>query len=714
MSATRPLAIAARSPADIDQAVRAAIADRLPLFAAGFLTPMLVWALAIIAGHPEETAVTVGTLLFQALVLGAALAASRRDAAHDEVARIVGGTALVLALTSIGLFVRVGSTDEVLGFVLFTLCAMAALLFPWGWARELVLTAGILAIFACAFPALRFALGPLELTPVIAIAAALCVAIAEGHTRSFRAGLVRRWGEEAALRELASSRDTYRDITENARDFIWASDLDGRLTYINEAGAGILGSTPAALIGRNIDQFITDHPTNATPTAMRHHLAAGGALPPTVLEWSTVAGRIWVEVLAYAVRDPAGIVIGFRGITRDVTERTLAAAALQESEARYRGLVESQEALIYRADLAGNLTFLNEACRRKYGVEHVPLAELNFLAFVHSDDEGPAKTALATVLGGGRYRRTSRGRTPEGWRWIEWEVSAIPDGAGTVTELQGVGRDVTEQRAADDALQQTLTALREREEQLRLMGVKQAAVREEERKRLGLDLHDGVCQELVGIGIMIESARQRGVSEMSDATLGRAQGYLRTVGEHLRLLARDLRPLQLSDLGLGECLRTLAAAMTANEVGNEVAIAVTVPDDIPRLGEDTEVAVYRVAQEALANAVHHAAAEHVVLTLGTSNGALVLEVCDDGCGFERAALPTAALGLVAMEERAAALGGTLRVQSAPGAGTTVRLRCPAPEDEQQPHARVGLTATSGRRTASASASSRGSPPGSPA
>jgi PAS domain S-box-containing protein len=405
---------------------------------------------------------------------------------------------------------------------------------------------------------------------------------------------------------------------------------------------------------------------------MRAHLAAGGALPATVLQWDTGAGQLWVEVLATAVRDQDGNVVGFRGITRDVTERTRAETALRASEARYRGLVESQEALIYRADLDGNLTFVNEACRRKYGVEDVPLSALNLLAFVHPDEAPRAKQALATVRSGGRYQRTSRGPTPEGWRWIEWEVCGITDDTGAVAEVQGVGRDVTEQRAADDALQRTLAALREREEELRLMSLKQAAIREEERKRLGLDLHEGVCQELVGIGVLVESARQRGVSEMASATLARAEGYLRTVVDHLRLLARDLRPLQLLDLGLGECLRTLAAGMA----GEGPVIDVTVSDAIPRLDEETEVAVYRVAQEALANAVRHAAAQHVTLTLDAQGGLLVLEVLDDGRGFERGAQRRAALGLIAMEERATGLGGTVRVSSAPGSGTAVRLECP--------------------------------------
>jgi signal transduction histidine kinase len=279
---------------------------------------------------------------------------------------------------------------------------------------------------------------------------------------------------------------------------------------------------------------------------------------------------------------------------------------------------------------------------------------------------------LQTIAGGGRYRRASRGCTPDGWRWIEWEVCAITDVTGVVTEVQGVGHDVTERRAADEALQHSLSALREREEQLRLMGLRQVAIREEERKRLGFDLHDGVCQELVGIGILIESARRRGMSEPADPTLELAQRYLHQVGEHLRMLARDLRPLQLSDLGLGECLRALTSGMATETI----RITVDFPTVLPRLAEETEVAVYRVAQEALANAVRHAGAHAVALTLSAADRVLKLEVRDDGCGFDREAMRSTALGLIAMEERTIALGGRLHIRSEPGIGTTVSLECP--------------------------------------
>lgn len=138
------------------------------------------------------------------------------------------------------------------------------------------------------------------------------------------------------------------------------------------------------------------------------------------------------------------------------------------------------------------------------------------------------------------------------------------------------------------------------------------------------------------------------------------------------MLARDLRPLQLSDLGLGECLRALAAGMTTDTLH----VTATLPTAIPRLGEETEVAVYRVAQEAIVNAVRHAHARAVTLTVGAADGLLRLEVRDDGRGFDRGKLRSAALGLVAMEERATALGGRLRVDSAPGTGTRVSLECP--------------------------------------
>ena len=154
--------------------------------------------------------------------------------------------------------------------------------------------------------------------------------------------------------------------------------------------------------------------------------------------------------------------------------------------------------------------------------------------------------------------------------------------------------------------------------------------------------------------------------------LERAVGYLNGVVEHLRLLARELRPMLLQDLGLADSLTSLAAGMTSSER----AVAVRLVTPIPRLADDLELAVYRIAQEALTNAVRHADARSIVASLARTDGHLRLEVRDDGRGFDVVTRSGDALGLTGMQERAAALGGTLAVESVVGQGTVVTLECP--------------------------------------
>jgi len=264
--------------------------------------------------------------------------------------------------------------------------------------------------------------------------------------------------------------------------------------------------------------------------------------------------------------------------------------------------------------------------------------------------------------------------TPGGPRWVEVLASAVHGADGSVIGIRGISRDVTERRTMEESLRASLEQLRLSEEKLRLLAQRQAAIREEERKRLGFDLHDDVCQELVGTGILIESVRQRvlGISPGAAADLQRVECHLGDAVEHLRLLARELRPLLLHELGLEGSLRSLAAGMASADT----SVAARFPTAVPRLDEASEIAVYRIAQEALGNASRHAGARSVVLTLAASDGILRLEVRDDGRGFDPREGRLRGLGLLGMEERALALGGRLDVRSEPGQGTAVRLECP--------------------------------------
>jgi signal transduction histidine kinase len=198
----------------------------------------------------------------------------------------------------------------------------------------------------------------------------------------------------------------------------------------------------------------------------------------------------------------------------------------------------------------------------------------------------------------------------------------------------------------------------------------------EERNRLARELHDSVTQQMFGVVLAAESAGEllaRGEAG-AGAEVERVQGLARAAMEELRSVVFELRPASLEADGLARVLRKHVDVLRRVS-GREIGLVVGTP---PLLAAGASGEVFRIAQEALQNALRHAGAERVDVRLDDEGGRLVLTVADDGRGFDpaRAGLRGRRLGLTSMEERADALGGRLEVVSAPGAGTTVRLEVP--------------------------------------
>ena len=443
------------------------------------------------------------------------------------------------------------------------------------------------------------------------------------------------------------------------------------MLYANDAICRLVGIPLEAMLGQVFFAWV--HPDDQP--AVRAAMAAAQRAPYRVLVENrvpTLRGWRWFEWEACAIHDPDGQIREFQTIGLDVTERKEAEKALETSEARYRSLVESGVELIARADPDGKLLFANDAYLSAFGYrrEDVEAGRVTILPHIHEEDrEGVLESFQKVQRPPFRNVIVSRVRVNGAWRWFEWEQSIVRDDRGVITEIQGAGRDVTERHVAEEALRRSLDDLKRSEDTLRRLARRQAEIREEERRRLGLDLHDNVCQELAAVSVLLEAARVR---KGEAVEIERATRHLTEVIEHLRLVGRDLRPMLLSDLGLTESLR----AFTTKVSSLQRRVAARFPTPIPRLDDETEIAVYRVAQEALGNALRHADARTIDLMLRTDEGRLVLEVRDDGCGFDRATRRTDSLGLASMEERALALGGRLEILSAPGAGTIVRLSCP--------------------------------------
>lgn len=194
-------------------------------------------------------------------------------------------------------------------------------------------------------------------------------------------------------------------------------------------------------------------------------------------------------------------------------------------------------------------------------------------------------------------------------------------------------------------------------------------VQERERQAIARELHDELAQHCTAI--RIEAAVAQRCTALADAVAAaqRAGASAESLQRGVRRLLRQLRPADLDALGLGAALRVLCAQRAW-------PVCRFTGEPGPGFGEAVDMAVYRVAQEALSNALRHAHATAVAVQLTALPGAVQLSVQDDGLGFDAAA-QTAGLGLLGARERAAALGGRLTVDSAPGKGTRVTLWLPA-------------------------------------
>ena len=201
----------------------------------------------------------------------------------------------------------------------------------------------------------------------------------------------------------------------------------------------------------------------------------------------------------------------------------------------------------------------------------------------------------------------------------------------------------------------------------------------QERGRLARELHDAMSQSLFSLQLAAETAASLLAGDPAAAAdhLGVVRTLAAQMASELRTTVEGLRPADLERDGL---VAALCDQATVAGRAHGVPVRVDV-GDLPQLDPDVEHQVLRVAQEALTNSLRHAAATEVAVHLGGDGGTgeVVLRVVDDGRGFDPDARLVRArrLGLTSMQERAASLGGTLAVTSAPGAGTTVELRFPA-------------------------------------
>ena len=350
-----------------------------------------------------------------------------------------------------------------------------------------------------------------------------------------------------------------------------------------------------------------------------------------------------------------------------IAERRQAEMALRESEERYRELFENARDAIYVHDLEGNYTSINRAAEQLSGYTREEIIGHKLTEFIASDHIRQVGNRLFTKLAQKGETTYEVDVIAKDGRRVPVEVSsrAIYEN-GILIGAQGMARDITERKLAQDALQ--------------MFSRKLIEAQEDERRRISRELHDQIGQILTAVKMNLYTVQK--VCRSSEVG-SYVKDNIEAVDEALRLvrdLSVDLRPPVLDDLGLVTALRWYVDRYTTR-TGLDVEVVIEMLDDNDRFSRDIETACFRIAQEALTNVVRHACASQVVVQLAKDENSLFLSVKDDGVGFDPEQLRkqssrAATLGLVSMQERAHAAGGIIEIDSEISNGAEIRLSLP--------------------------------------
>jgi PAS domain S-box-containing protein len=466
----------------------------------------------------------------------------------------------------------------------------------------------------------------------------------------------------AAERAAHASEARYRALVEQAADGIIATDLDGTLIEVNAAAAAMLGYQPAALVGRPAAALLPGE-----------DLASD---PPRLAE--TLAGQIVRHERRLRHRDGSERRIAIsakrigtdriQGIWHDVTAQRATETALRESEERFRTIFLQATDAILIFDDAERCLQANPAGCALFGV--------------------PDEASIVGRWAGEFAPPEARDRAGDAWRdfLAEGRKSGIvalqrPDGTIRTAEYQATAnfqpgrhlailRDATEreQAAADLAdIQRQLTA-----------------ARETERLRLARELHDTAVQQLLGISFQLAAypeASGAGSQQTRPTILADIRRAVLDTVDHLRGVIRELRPPGLEEFGLSAALDGYLSAIKRERGAALPAIVIDLDHIGPDLPHDLALCLFRVAQEALQNAIRHAGAHEVIVSLFRDGPDVCLHISDNGHGFrvpERLSAYTQLghFGLAGMVERVKLAGGQLTITSSPGEGTSVAARIP--------------------------------------
>ncbi len=360
---------------------------------------------------------------------------------------------------------------------------------------------------------------------------------------------------------------------------------------------------------------------------------------------------------------------------RMLDSRARAEAGLRDSEEKFSKAFYSSPAILVLTTLDGknvdvNQTYLNYLGKPRDEVLGKSVVDLQMLGV-----EERQKILELIQQGGGSVRNAEIAMRVRDGSLRHFLISVDMISLGGVPHRLTTLLDTTERKGAEEALRESRKGLQALTRQL-------LEVQETERRTIARELHDEVGGVLTAVKLNLQSLRRRRLSDAGEATLADGLALVDGAIQTVRSRSLDLRPAVLDDLGLIPALKWYCERQ-AKRAGVAIELALDAID--LKSTTQLESTCFRIVQESVTNALRHASARRIKVALHRDEDSLVLEIADDGIGFDVAAARKQGLagkssGLLGMQERTNLLGGRLGIDSAPGAGTRVWVKFSLPEE----------------------------------
>ena len=509
--------------------------------------------------------------------------------------------------------------------------------------------------------------------------------------------------------QLDASLLRYQHLSETAQDGMWQTDAQGRILYVNQRLCDMLGVPAGQLLYHTMEEF-HDEATLLRLCPLRQ-TASDSCMGELQYQHGDGTQR-WAMLSGRRLYDRRGDLTGALVMLSDITEhkraehalslahaelenrvalrtaqlldvnlqlsaeialRAQTEAALARSEERLQDIISMMPLSLFLKDADSRIVLMNQACEQQWGVLHQDIAEGRDLQHFPSDQNtgfhAADQEAFASRKVVIREELVWNAQLQEN-RLVQTHKKPIFDAQGRPQMIIAMAVDITDSKRNEENLERTLAQLRE-------LSDHQQTIKEQERRRIALDIHDDLGQNLMVLRIDVSLLHAR--TATTHPRLHRhAQRVLDTIDatiRSVRTIINDLHPSTL-ELGLGPAAEWLIRQM---ESRGAIRYRLTLDSEAPDLGLDQRQtsAIFRVLQESLSNIVRHAQASEVEVALAQDAEAIVLRISDNGIGMQPGDHgKRAAFGLKSIRERVHALGGELHIDSQAGRGTALVIHLP--------------------------------------